>query len=58
MSITVTNAGPITHEKDFSWYEHSAYEKAIEALPIRCERGRIKVLRVREVLPRAVNKGA
>lgn len=32
MSITVTNSGPITHEKDFSWYEHSAYEKAIEAM--------------------------
>ncbi len=45
---TVTNSGPVTYESDFSWYEHSAYEKAIAGLPIRGERGRIKVLRVQE----------
>ena len=48
MSTTETYSGPITYESDFSWYEHASYEKAIEALPIRGERGRIKVLRVEE----------
>ena len=48
MPTTVTNSGPVTYESDFSWYDHSAYEKAIEALPIKGERGRIKVLRVQE----------
>jgi|GEM_PF-2992266 len=43
-----TNSGPVTCESDFSWYDHSAYEEAIQGLPIRGERGRIKVLRVQE----------